>query len=256
MSESTEAADGRFLPELQITQPERQRRWTVLLRFLLLIPHFIVLWALGIAAAVVAFIGWFAALILGRLPEWISGFLSLYVAYGIRVNASLWLLVDRYPPFVVGDPEFPVDVEIRSGRLNRWAVLFRFILIIPVSLLSGLLAYGWGVLAFFLWLIVLIMGRTPRPIFDASAAALRFTLRTNAYTYMLTGSYPKRLFGDAREEGEPAKVSSGTRPLVMSRGGRILLIAFIVLGVLAIVGNGAVSATQPYPSEYEYDYAG
>ncbi|MDI2031512.1 DUF4389 domain-containing protein [Saccharopolyspora sp. TS4A08] len=256
MSESAGVADGRFLPEMQITHPERQRRWTVLLRFLLLIPHFIVLWALGIAAAVVAFIGWFAALVLGRLPEWISGFLTLYITYSIRVNASAWLLVDRYPPFVVGDPQFPVDVEIRPGRLNRWAVLFRFILIIPVGIVTAVLTYGWGVLAFFLWLIVLITGRTPRPIFDASAAALRYMLRTNAYTYMLTGAYPKKLFGDAREEGEPAKVSPGTRPLVMSQGGRILLIAFLVLGVLTAVGNGAVTATQTPPTEYQYDYAG
>lgn len=257
MSESAGVEDGRFLPELQITPPERHRRWTVLLRLLLLIPHFIVLWALSIAAAVVVFIGWFAALILGRLPEWISGFLTLYISYNTRVGASAWLLVDRYPPFVVGDPQFPVDVDIRPGRLNRWAVLFRFILLIPAAIVAAVTSYGFGVLAFFLWLIILIMGRNPRPVFDASAAALRYSMRTNAYVYLLTGSYPKRLFGDAREEGEPAKVPAGTRPLVMSQGGRILLIVFIVLGALALIANGAVSSTQqPHPYEYQYDYAG
>lgn len=256
LSESAAVEDGRFLPELLVTPPRRHRRWTVLLRMLLLIPHFIVLWALGVAAAVVVFIGWFAALVLGRLPEWISGFLTLYISYSTRVGASAWLLVDRYPPFVVGDPQFPVDVEIRPGRLNRWAVAFRFVLLIPAAIVAAVTSWGFGVLAFFLWLIILVMGRNPRPVFDASVAALRYSMRTNAYIYLLTGAYPKRLFGDAREEGEAAEVPAGTRPLVMSRGGRILLIVFIVLGALAMVGNGAVSSTQPPPHEYQYAHLG
>src|SRR5207248_4534389 len=47
--------------------PGRQRRVTVLFRLLLVIPHYIVLYALGIAVAIVAIIGWFAALFTGRL---------------------------------------------------------------------------------------------------------------------------------------------------------------------------------------------
>lgn len=257
MSESAGVEQGRFLPELQITPPERQRRWTVLLRMLLLIPHFIVLWALGIAAAVVVIMGWFAALVLGRLPEWISGFLVLYISYNTRVGASAWLLVDRYPPFVVGDPQFPVDVELRPGTLNRWAVLFRLILVIPAGIVSAVVSYGFGVLSFFLWLTILIMGRNPRPVFDASVASLRYTMRVNAYCCLLTGAYPKGLFGDAREEGEAAKVPSGTRPLVMSRGGRVMLIVFIVLGALALVGNSVASSMQPaYSPEYQHALPG
>ncbi|RRO14795.1 DUF4389 domain-containing protein [Saccharopolyspora rhizosphaerae] len=257
MSESAGVEGGRFLPELQISPPERHRRWTVLLRLLLLVPHFIVLWALGIAAAVVAIIGWFAALVQGRLPEWISAFLVLYVAYHTRVGASAWLLVDRYPPFVVGDPQFPVDVDIRPGALNRWAVLFRLVLVIPAAIVTTVVSYGFAVLAFFLWLIILVLGRNPRPIFDASAASLRYSMRTNAYFYMLTGAYPKGLFGDTREGGEPAKVAAGTSPLVMSQGGRVVLIVFIVLGALAVIGNTAASSMQqPYPYQHQFDYAG
>ncbi|MFC7344293.1 DUF4389 domain-containing protein [Saccharopolyspora griseoalba] len=247
---------GRFLPEMMIAVPERQRRWTVLLRALLLIPHFVVVWALGIAANVVVFIGWWAALFLGRLPEWISGFLALYVDYSTRVSASSMLLIDTYPTFVISGPDEALRTEFHPGRLNRLAVLFRFVLLIPAAIVSGLVMAGWSVLAFFIWLIVLVAGRTPRPIFDASAAALRYNFRTNAYVLLLTGSYPKKLFGDEAAEPKPPRVSYGTRPLTMSSGGRALLIAFLVLGVLGIAGSAASSAAQQPPCDpYGHGYA-
>ncbi|MEV0083091.1 DUF4389 domain-containing protein [Saccharopolyspora sp. NPDC050642] len=255
MSDQPAEADGLFLPELEVVPPERQRRWTVLLRLLLLIPHFIVLWLLSIAAAVVVILGWFAALFLGRLPDWIAGFLCLFVGYQARVVASNMLLVDEYPPFLVPEPDYPVQADIRPGELNRWAVLFRIILVIPAAIVSAIVTQGFGVLAFFIWLIVLVLGRNPRPVFDASAAVLRYSYRTNAYFYLLTGAYPKKLFGDARAEENPPRQSPGTRPLVMSQGGRVLLIVFIVLGVIGSVTNGVVQS-QYQPPEYQDYYYG
>ncbi|MDA3649536.1 DUF4389 domain-containing protein [Saccharopolyspora indica] len=249
-----------FRPELDVAAPERQRRWTVLLRILLLVPHFVVLWFVSIAAAVVLIVGWFAALVLGRLPDWLSEFLALYIGYQARVSAYQLLLVDSYPPFLVDQPDYPVRVELRPGELNRLAVLFRIVLVIPAAILSAIVAHGWAVLALFIWLIVLVLGRTPRPVFDATSAVLRFGFRTNAYFYLLTGAYPRYLFGDARAEENPPRQSPGTRPLVMSKGGRALLVVFIVLGVLGLIGNGAVQATYPpfehYPDDYQYALPG
>ena len=88
-----------FLPVLDVFPPERERRWTVLLRLLLLIPQAIVVALLGIVAAIVVVIGWFGALILGRLPEFAADYLAKYVAYETRVEGYGMLLVDRYPPF-------------------------------------------------------------------------------------------------------------------------------------------------------------
>jgi hypothetical protein len=120
-----------WLPELDIDPPARQRRLTVLLRLLLLIPQFIVLAVLGLAAFVVAVIGWFAALVLGRLPEWAATFLAGYLEYSTRVDSSESMLVDRYPPFSFPAPDYPVRIELRPGNLNRLAVLLRIFLIIP-----------------------------------------------------------------------------------------------------------------------------
>lgn len=246
---------GLFRPEVDIRQPQRQRRWTVLLRWLLLLPHFVVVSVMGIAALVVVIVGWFAALVLGRMPHWIAGFLHLFVTYQIRISASSLLLVDTYPPFVIDEPDYPVRFDLRPGRLNRWTVFFRAPLALPAGALSSLLNYGWTVLALFIWLIVLVMGRTPRPIFDAGAAVVRFQLRLQAYTYLLTGTYPRRLFGDAPAVSEPGPRAAGTRPLVLGKGGHALVIVVIVLGVLAAIGQSATQAfvgpQQPYQVELE-----
>lgn len=246
---------GMYRPELDIHPPERQRRWTVLLRWLLLIPHQVVLVFLSIAAVFVSIIGWFAALFLGRLPKWAADFLSLVLGYQIRVNASSMLLVDTYPPFVSDEPEYPVRVDIRPSSMSRWTVFFRFFLMFPAAILSAFLSYGWGVLGFFIWLTVLITGRTPRPVFDANAAVLRFNFRLSAYSYLLTGTYARRLFGDAPRVADPGPRAEGTRPLVLGKGGFALVIIYIVLGVLFQVGNGATQAVYgPEQPQMQYEY--
>lgn len=248
---------GMYRPEVDVHPPERQRRWTVLLRALLLIPHQVVLFVLSIAAVFVTFIGWFAALFLGRLPKWAADFLSLVLGYQTRVSASSMLLVDTYPPFVSDEPEYPVRVDIRPSSMSRWTVLFRFFLMIPAAFVSAVLSYGWFVLGFFIWLTVLITGRTPRPVFDANAAVLRFNLRLNAYSYLLTGTYARRLFGDAPRVADPGPRAAGTRPLVLGKGGFALVIIYIVLGVLFQVGNSAGQAVygpDQAPMHYEFNY--
>ena len=226
-------AGREFLPQVELDNPAGQRRWTVLLRLILLIPQFVVVWALSIAAHVVTVIGWFAALALGRLPDWIADFLSGYLAWTTRVSAYLLLVVDAYPPFEWEPSEAAVRIEVRPGRLNRLAVLFRIILAIPAGILAAVLGAGWAVCAFFCWLVVLVSGRTPVPLFGATVALLRYETRYQAYWMMLTSAYPKGLFGDG--PGETAR--SGTRPLLLTGGGRGLLILFIVVGVLAYIAD-------------------
>ncbi len=58
------------LPQLDVYPARHQRRLTVFFRLLLLIPQLIVVWLLGIVTFFAAIAAWFAALVLGRLPEW------------------------------------------------------------------------------------------------------------------------------------------------------------------------------------------
>lgn len=75
-------------------------RWLPLVKWLLAIPHYIVLFFLAIAAFVVVVIAWFAILFTGRYPEGMFTFVVGVFRWGLRVQAYAFLLVtDRYPPF-------------------------------------------------------------------------------------------------------------------------------------------------------------
>ncbi|MEU7029080.1 DUF4389 domain-containing protein [Streptomyces sp. NPDC046275] len=237
---------GEFRPPLDVPAPGRQRRWTVFLRWLLLVPQFVVVAVLSVAAFFVTVVGWFAALVLGRLPDPIHSFLGDVLAYQTRVTASATLLVDRYPPFAFDAPDHPVRIELRQTPLNRLAVLFRIVLMIPAAIVSGLAQSGWFAIGWIFWLVTLVLGRLPGPVFAATAAVVRYRMRFTAYTTMLTPVYPKGVFGD-----EPAPAAqqpvSGTRPLVLGTAAKVLVWVFLILGLAGQITNGTVSRGDDEP---------
>jgi hypothetical protein len=225
-------AQQEFLPELDIARPERIRRLTVAFRLILAIPQFVVLFVLTIGAVVVLVCGWFGALVLGRLPAWVARSLTDYVLYSMRLNAYLYLLTDRYPPFSFDDGDYPVQIELQPGPLNRAAVFFRIILVIPASIVASVAGSAWEVFAFFFWLVELITGRVPNTIFAVSTAMLRYQFRFQAYFFMLSSAYPKRLLGDGAPGEAHAFQTSGTRPLLLNGNARALLIIMLVIGAI------------------------
>lgn len=182
-----------------VAPPAPQRRLTVFFRGILLIPHLVILYFIGLAAAVAVFIGWWGALFTGRLPEFAVNFLSGWLRWTTRVTAYQLLLTDAYPPFSPNDePAYPVRVAIAAPQpLNRAAVLFRFFLAIPAALLAAIVRLGSTTLmSFIAWLITLVAGRLPSGLHLALVAATRFETRYLGYYYLLTPAYPARLYGD------------------------------------------------------------
>jgi Domain of unknown function (DUF4389) len=198
---------------LAIAPGVQQRRLTVLFRWLLAIPHYIVLIALYIAAFVVLVIGWFGALFTGRLPSFAGDFLTGVLRWWTRVIAYSMLLTDKYPPFTVDDADYPVRVAARPGRLNRLAVLFRLILMIPAYIVVTVLSYGAMTIALFVvWLIALVMGRLPVAVHGALSAVLRYQTRFYGYQIMLTSAYPDGLFGDPPPPPPPPPPAAWAEP--------------------------------------------
>ena len=239
--------------------PAPQSRLTVLIRLLMVIPHIVVLWALGIAAYVVVIIGWFGALFTGRLPGFAADFLAGFVRWQTRVFGYAILLTDVYPPFTLENADYPVRVAVRPGRLNRLAVLFRFFLLIPAWIVAAVVSYGaFTLVQFVSWLIVLISGRMPDSLYQALAAALRYQVRVIGFAFMLTSAYPSGLYGDPVTAGTagpqpgygaqpgygtpPAATAVGSWWLVLSSRAKGLVTMFIVLGVLFAAGEGIVQA--------------
>lgn len=88
---------------LEIDYPDAERdlnRWLPLVKWLLAIPHFLVLIVLSVAAAIAVVIAWFAILFTGRYPRGLFDFVVGVGRWWLRVQAYAILLVtDRYPPF-------------------------------------------------------------------------------------------------------------------------------------------------------------
>jgi hypothetical protein len=178
------------------TGPVRQDRLTVLARLLLAVPHFIALGVAWIATQIVVVGGWFVALVKGH-PSWPAAeYLVGYHQWKIRLYAYL-LLSEKYPPVGWRNDSYPVRVTVRPGPLNRMAVLFRLILVIPAALTEVVLACGLlAIVMPITWLIVLTLGEMPRPLHEAIAVVTRYLARVSGYMYLLTSEYPAGLFGD------------------------------------------------------------
>lgn len=88
---------------LEIDYPDVKtdlNRWMPLIKWLLAIPHYIVLGILAVAVFFVVIIAWFAILFTGRYPQSLFDFVVGVGRWGLRVNAYAFLLVtDKYPPF-------------------------------------------------------------------------------------------------------------------------------------------------------------
>ena len=207
------ALDAKPVPVLVgFAPPAPQRRATVGFRIILLIPHIVFIMLLSIAAEMVVFISWFAALLLGRVPEPMFDFLSGVLRYTTRVIAYICLLTDQYPPFELDHTEYPISVAVAPTKLNRAAVFFRIVLIIPAYLVSAMVLIGLEVVGVFIWLIVLVTGTMPRSLYEAVAATVRYQTRFTAYMMLLTPVYPAGLFGDRAAVAMPPTLDLSASP--------------------------------------------
>ena len=88
---------------LEVDYPDVEHdlnRWLPLVKWLLAIPHLVVLFFLGVGAVVAVVIAWFAILFTGRYPRGLFDYVVGVGRWGLRVQAYAFLLVtDEYPPF-------------------------------------------------------------------------------------------------------------------------------------------------------------
>jgi hypothetical protein len=97
------STDDERLYHIEIPYPkaeEELHRWLPLIKWLLAIPHYIVLFFLSIVALVMVIIAWFAILFTGRYPRALFDFVEGVFRWALRVTVYAFLLAtDRYPPF-------------------------------------------------------------------------------------------------------------------------------------------------------------
>ena len=120
MNDRYPSTDERQWVELDFPYPDAKRdlnRWLPLVKWLLAIPHYIVLFFLYLAVIVVVIVAWFAILFTGRYPRGIFDFVEGVIRWHNRVVGYAFILVtDRYPPFSMSQRDAtPPDAEPGPG---------------------------------------------------------------------------------------------------------------------------------------------
>ncbi|MFD6157319.1 DUF4389 domain-containing protein [Nocardia sp. NPDC060256] len=200
-------------------------RWMWLVKWILAIPHYIVLFFLHIAYFVLTVIAFFAILITGKYPKAMFDFNVGVMRWTWRVEFyALGVLgTDKYPPFSLqSSDEYPADLEIDyPERLHRGLVLVKWwLLAIPHYLILGAMMTGgttfymydddeWSgagsiplisILLLVALLGLLFTARYPRGVYDFVLGISRWTIRVQAYATLLRDEYPPfRLDQGARE---------------------------------------------------------
>jgi hypothetical protein len=228
MSVGDESARGprpAYPAVLSARLEEPLKRWLWIVKWFLLIPHYVVLLILWICVVVATIGAWFAILFTGRYPRGIFDFNLGVLRWTWRVSFYSYsaLGTDRYPPFSrQREPDYPatLDVEYQQEH-SRWGTFGRIVLAIPQLLIVGILEGGasgftighghageiatpWsgliGLLALIIGFALLFTNHYLRDLFDFIIGLNRWVIRVAVYVLLMTDTYPPFRFDAGADE--------------------------------------------------------
>ena len=200
-------------------------RWLWIFKWLLAIPHYVVLVFMWLAFVVLSVVAFFAILFTGRYPRSIFEFNVGVLRWSWRVAYYAYgaLGTDRYPPFTLHEvPDYPAHLGVEyPEHLSRGLVLVKWwLLAIPHYIVVGLLLGGagyavrggtdepavWGagligILVLVAAVILLFTGRYPQRLFDLVLGLNRWVLRVAGYVSLMTDKYPPFALDQGGHEG-------------------------------------------------------
>ena len=206
---------------------EQLSRWLWLVKWLLAIPHYVVLAFLWIVYVLLSLVALVAILVSRRYPRGIFEFNVGVLRWTWRVAFYSYgaLGTDRYPPFSLqDDPDYPARLHVEyPGELSRGQALIKWwLLAIPHYLIVAVLLGGFhagtagpsfgliSVLMLIVGVSLLFTARYPKGLFSLAMGANRWVLRVGVYASLMTDAYPPfHLDQGARETVPPQKADAG-----------------------------------------------
>jgi hypothetical protein len=175
---------------LSLQDDFKRSRLTVFFRLLLALPHLVWAGLWSYAALLAAVAQWFFTLFAGRPAVPLRRFIAAWVRYQAQVYAYLLLASNPFPGFV-GDPGYPVEVEIEPPASQRRLItLFRLFLAIPALVVAYALAVVGFIAAVLGWFASLALGRMPNGLRNVVAFVVHYWSQFYAYAYLVTERYP------------------------------------------------------------------
>jgi hypothetical protein len=235
----TRPVDARVHPVVLVGHLDPQvGRWQWLVKWLLLIPHFVVLVFLWVAFVVLTAVAGVAILFTGRYPRSLFAFNLGVLRWSWRVSFYGYsaLGTDRYPPFSLDPADYPADLDIAyPEQLSRGLVLVKWwLLAIPHYLIVAVLTGGsatwtyqvstdtsWqvalgggliGVLVLVAGVALLFTARYPAGLFDLVMGCNRWVYRVIAYAALMTDTYPPFRLDPGGDEPRPAPPAPSSGP--------------------------------------------
>lgn len=217
-----------------VEYPERLLRWLVLVKWLLAIPHLIIVYLLSLVVGLLSIVAWFAILFTGKYPRSMHGFVVGVLRWSANVNAYILLQRDEYPPFSFDAGQYAVTLDIPyPERQSRWRLFIRWFALVPNQIVLFFVQIAWWVTLFIAWWAILFTGRYPRGLFNFSVGVQRWAQRSVAYSSYLRDEYPPySTRADARPGNEVVSAIIGF-PLIVG-----LIVLYVTVFVLLVVGGG------------------
>jgi hypothetical protein len=184
-------AAAAYPVRLEIAIPEGENRWMILIRWLLALPHAIVLYFLQVIFMILTFIAWWAILFTGKYPAGLFRFNVGVLRWGQNVNGYIYFH-NAYPPFSLDEGEYDrVTLQIdRADSYSRWKIFLKWLFVIPHLIVVWALAIASAFAYLYVFFAVLITGRYPRGACEFVIGVQRWSVRASAYAMLLVDPYP------------------------------------------------------------------
>ncbi len=174
---------------LDIPRADRLSRGLIFIKWLLILPHALILWAYGILASILGFIGFFAILFTGSYPADLWNMVYRFLRWQLRVNIYTSLLRDEYPPF--GEEPYPMQFNVvRPERQSRLILFVRWLAVIPLGFWLMVIAIVAAFALIIAWFTILFTGTIPEGIRSFIVGFIRYSTKVTVYSSMLTDTFP------------------------------------------------------------------